>query len=51
MPSVLIEIGFITNREEERYINSHSGQAKIANEIAKAVIEYERQIRRRSGKQ
>ena len=51
MPSVLIEIGFITNREEERYINSQSGQAKIANEIAKAVIEYERQIRKRSGKQ
>lgn len=51
MPSVLIEIGFITNREEERYINSRSGQTKIANEIAKAVIEYERQIRKRSGKQ
>ena len=51
MPSVLIEIGFITNREEERYINSQSGQTKIANEIAKAVIEYERQIRKRSGKQ
>lgn len=51
MPSVLIEIGFISNREEERYLNSQKGQTKIANEIATAIVDYERQIRKRSGKQ
>lgn len=51
MPSVLIEIGFISNREEERYLNSQKGQTTIANEIATAIVDYERQIRKRSGKQ
>ena len=26
MPSILVEIGFISNKEEEEYINSDSGQ-------------------------
>ena len=51
MPSVLIEIGFISNREEERYLNSQKGQNTIAKEIATAIVDYERQIRKRSGKQ
>ena len=51
MPSVLIEIGFISNREEERYLNSQKGQTTIANGIATAIVDYERQIRKRSGKQ
>lgn len=51
MPSVLIEIGFITNREEERYLRSDKGQSALARQIARAIVEYEKQIRKRSGKQ
>ncbi|MEI9810553.1 MAG: N-acetylmuramoyl-L-alanine amidase [Bacteroidota bacterium] len=29
MPSVLVEIGFISNKEEEEYINSDKGQKKL----------------------
>ena len=40
MPSVLIEIGFLSNREEEDFLNSESGQLKIANSIADAIKRY-----------
>lgn len=51
MPSVLIEIGFISNRTEEGYISSQKGQSALADQIARAIVEYERQIRKRSGQQ
>ena len=40
MPSVLVEIGFITNREEEKYINSEEGQNEIAQNILSAIKAY-----------
>jgi len=40
MPSVLVEIGFLTNRKEEDYLNSKSGQFRIANAIAFAIKKY-----------
>jgi len=40
MPSVLVEIGFISNKEEEEYINSEAGQAEIVDDIAAAVKKY-----------
>lgn len=40
MPSVLIEIGFISHREEEKYISSEHGQNEIAQAIAAAIGEY-----------
>ncbi|HVK96475.1 MAG TPA: N-acetylmuramoyl-L-alanine amidase [Flavisolibacter sp.] len=40
MPSILVETGFITNPEEERYLNSESGQNEIATGITKAVHQY-----------
>jgi len=40
MPSVLIEIGFLSNKEEEKYLNSSEGQAAIAKSIFKAISEY-----------
>lgn len=43
MPSVLIEIGFISNREEGEYLNSEVGQNEIAQAIALAILEYKRQ--------
>lgn len=40
MPSVLVETGFITNPDEEEYLNSESGQTEIADCITKAVNNY-----------
>ena len=40
MPSVLIETGFLTNKQEGAYLNSFKGQKEIANEIAKGIITY-----------
>lgn len=40
MPSVLIEVGYITNAEEERYLATESGRQKIAESIYNAFSEY-----------
>jgi N-acetylmuramoyl-L-alanine amidase len=40
MPSVLIEIGFISNKEEEQYINSDKGQEEIVNDVMGAFRLY-----------
>ncbi len=39
MPSVLIEIGFLSNKEEEKYLNSTEGKLAIAKSIFKAITE------------
>ena len=44
MPAVLIETGFITNEEEEAYLNSEAGQQEIVRAIANAVIRYKSQV-------
>lgn len=40
MPSVLIELGFLSNMEEGEFLNSLDGQNKMALEIANAIISY-----------
>lgn len=40
MPSVLVETGFITNPDEEAYLNSESGQDEIARCITAALKNY-----------
>jgi N-acetylmuramoyl-L-alanine amidase len=40
MPSVLVETGYITNREEEDYLNSESGQQEIAECVVNALRNY-----------
>jgi len=40
MPSILTEIGFITDRSEEDYMNSQGGQQQIASNILQAIIQY-----------
>jgi N-acetylmuramoyl-L-alanine amidase len=40
MPSVLIEIGFITNPQEEKLLNSKKGQFDIAHAIFRAFKSY-----------
>jgi N-acetylmuramoyl-L-alanine amidase len=40
MPSILVETGFISNPEDERYLNSKDGQREIAECITRAVKNY-----------
>ncbi|HEY2726074.1 MAG TPA: N-acetylmuramoyl-L-alanine amidase [Parafilimonas sp.] len=40
MPSILVETGFISNPEEEDYLNSVDGQQQICNAITNAVQHY-----------
>ena len=40
MPSILIEVGYITNAEEERYLATEAGRQKIAESIYNAFSEY-----------
>lgn len=43
MPSILIELGFISTPEEERYLNSEAGTATLANGIFRAFLAYKRE--------
>lgn len=40
MPAVLIETGFITNKEEEDYLNSEKGQEQVSQAIVRAVVNF-----------
>jgi len=44
MPSVLIETGFITNKEEGAFLNSRRGQEKLSMAIADAIKQYKKHI-------
>jgi N-acetylmuramoyl-L-alanine amidase len=44
MPAVLVETGFITNYNDERYLNSDKGQQEIAECITRAVKQYKEQL-------
>jgi hypothetical protein len=46
--SVLVEIGFITNKDEETYINSDEGQAEIVSNIVSALKEYKIKLESRT---
>jgi N-acetylmuramoyl-L-alanine amidase len=50
MPSVLTETGFITNPEEEKFLNSKEGQNKIASSIFSACSDYIADIESKSSK-
>ena len=40
MPSILVEISFISNADEERMMNSEAGIKKIARGIADGIADY-----------
>ena len=40
MPSVLVELGFLTNKKEGTYLNSKKGQKEMSETIAKGIINY-----------
>ena len=44
MPSVLIETGFLTNKNEERFLTSKEGQDYLASAIYRAFKEYKQEV-------
>jgi N-acetylmuramoyl-L-alanine amidase len=42
MPSVLIELGYISTPDEEQYLNSSKGQQAMAQSIYKAFVNYKK---------
>lgn len=44
MPGILVEIGFITNVEEEAYLNSERGQMEVAVAIYRAIKAYKNDV-------
>ena len=48
MPSVLVEVGFITNSLDLRILTSESGQNRIAQSIFKAFVNYKSEMDRNS---
>ena len=44
MPAILVELGFISNPEEEAYLNSESGQTELSESISRAVKRYKTTI-------
>ena len=50
MPAVLVELDFICNPQEAKFLNSKEGQDKLAGDIFNAVKSYEEYYRKSIGK-
>lgn len=48
MPSILVEIGFITHEEDEKYITSDEGQQEIVEDLVSAFRTYKQKTESRS---
>lgn len=48
MPSILAEIGFITNRQEVALIKTPAYRQKIAESLQAAVVQYQRSLKRQT---
>ncbi len=44
MPSVLIELGFLTNNKEGKYLNSKKGQEDMAKSITTSIVDYKESL-------
>jgi len=44
MPSVLIELGFLTNKEDEDFLNSTTGQDYVASAVYRAFKDYKTEM-------
>ncbi len=49
MPSILVETGFLTNKNEGTYLNSTKGQAEMGKAIADAIVQYKDNLRSSGG--
>ncbi len=50
-PSILIETGFLSNREEEQYLSSEAGRWNVAHDIYCAVLAYNTELNELQGEQ
>jgi len=50
-PSVLVELGFISNPSEERYLSGESGQLDMAGAIYNAFVNFKKEHDKKSGRQ
>lgn len=48
MPSVLIELGYISTPDEEKYLNSSNGVANMSRSIYNAFVNYKNQQRKKT---
>jgi N-acetylmuramoyl-L-alanine amidase len=48
MPSVMVETGYINNKEEEDFLNSEEGQEEVANAILRGIENYKRDAEKKS---
>ena len=44
MPSVLVELGFLTNKTEGAFLNTKKGQFKMAKALKEAIIDYKNEL-------
>lgn len=49
MPSVLVELGYISNHDEERFMKSSDGQNKLASALSDAFTRYKKEYDRKQG--
>lgn len=45
VPSVLVELGYLSNRKEERYLRSKEGRAAITDALADVIVRYFAEIK------
>jgi len=48
MPAVLVELGFISNRKEEKLLMSSKGKRKLANNLFQAFEKYKKKVERKN---
>jgi N-acetylmuramoyl-L-alanine amidase len=51
MPSVLVELGFMTNKDEEKYMKSAVGQNALATALYNAFVKYKKEYDKRTAGQ
>ncbi len=49
MPGVLVELGYLSNKEDEKFLKSSDNQAKLATAISKAVEQYKKEYDKKEG--
>lgn len=49
MPAVLVETGFISNPDEEDYLNSEKGQMEICQVVTKSIRIYKNSLENQAG--
>ncbi|RNC87311.1 MAG: N-acetylmuramoyl-L-alanine amidase [Winogradskyella sp.] len=49
MPSVLVELGFISNKKEGTFLNSKAGQHKMSNALKEAILDYKKELNNNVG--